>query len=311
MKLFKLTLALIACGIFSGNAPAQSLLTPAQEKAQHSLYFFLDKEKFHPDIDTSDNSVCFRKDGILYWVTFSDTTPTLYTLHRKGYKVGVGKDLYEKTPAIIAANEVNLKLPGIKVVVSDDRVSLVLETYAATPQDYNNMFKNCFRTFINVDANFKAAYKEALNKQKADNEETLRQITEVLPPSALRNSIKAVEFRLVDGAGYPITQFNEPLRSHNARFIQPAIRLNPWNGEPRTATLYIKVTAPDGEPIYLPGKKYTAQIEVPYEKSKKADLIELPDVFGSEKEGFWKAGEYKFEILDAYDVIYQTTFNLL
>ena len=261
-------------------------------------------------MDKSDNSVCFRQDVILYWITFSDTDPMLYTLHRKGYKVGNGKDLYKRNAATIAANEVNLKHPGVKATVSDDRVSLTLETYAATPQDYNRMLMGAYNSFRTVDADFKAAYKEALEQEKMEKEQALKEITDVLPPSALRNAIKSVSFRLVDSEGNPITEFNDPLRAYMTRFIQPGIELNPWNEASRNCVLYFRITPPDGEPLYLPGKKYTAQVEIPLEKSKKPVFNEV-DFVGSEKDGFWKAGEYKFAVLDAYDVIYETTFNLL
>ena len=311
MNFLKVSIASLS--IFMAFTPyaAETPMTPAQEKAQRSVYFFLDKEKFKPEVDSKDNSVCFRQDGILYWITFSDTDPMLYTLHRKGYKVGNGKDLYKRTPATIAANEINLKHPGVKATVSDDRVSLTLETYAATPQDYNKMLLATFKTFQNVDADFKAAYKEAFEQEKLEKEQTVKEITDVLPPSALRNAIKSVSFRLVDDEGKPITEFNEPLRAYMTRFIQPGIELNPWSESSRECVLYFRIIRPDGELICIPGTKYSAKITLPLEKSKKPIFNEVNGFVGSDKEGFWKAGEYKFEVLDAYDVIYETTFNLL
>ena len=69
MKTLKLMIGLlIACSAsaFAGD------LTPAQEKAQRNLYAYLQKAKYDPTVDTSDNSVCFRRNGVLYWITFED-----------------------------------------------------------------------------------------------------------------------------------------------------------------------------------------------------------------------------------------------
>lgn len=292
------------------SATAQKTLTQTQEKAQRSFYFYLDKMKFKPEVDMSDNSVCFRQNDVLYWVTFSDTNPMLYTLHRKGYKVGEGKDLYKKEPAIIAANEINKLYPGIKVTVNDDKVSLELQTYAASTQDYNNVFTHCLGTFKTVDTDFKKLYKKALDEKIETDAENMRQINEMISPSTLRGQIKSVSFRLLDGNNKPVSDYNEPLRAYLARYIQPCVEFNQWNGETRNVKLFVRIITPDGDIICLPGKKYTAVMNVTLEKNKK-DTIYEEDVVGSEKEGFWKPGEYKFEILDGLDVIYDTRFNIL
>ena len=60
MKTFNLIIMLMVA--FATEAFAKDL-TPAQEKAQRSLYAYLQKEKYDPSVDTSDNSVCFRRGG--------------------------------------------------------------------------------------------------------------------------------------------------------------------------------------------------------------------------------------------------------
>ena len=86
----------LLCGLFIAFAVQMFAgdLTPVQEKAQRSLYAFLQKEKYDPTVDSSDNSVCFRRGGVLYWITFDGDTPILYTFHppypssRDGYTDG-------------------------------------------------------------------------------------------------------------------------------------------------------------------------------------------------------------------------------
>lgn len=57
-------------------------------------------------------------------------------------------------------------------------------------------------------------------------------------------------------------------------------------------------------------KKYSATSDITLAKTRKNQMIEI-DQFGSPKEGFWKAGEYKVEIIESGDVIFTTTFNIL
>ena len=102
----------------------------------------------------------------------------------------------------------------------------------------------------------------------------------------------------------------EKIRLFNARYIQARIEFNPWKEKDADFKLQLKVTRPDGNPIYLPGKKVTAEGDVTIQKSKKNQMIEI-NQFGTNKEGFWKAGEYKVELLEGGDVIYTTTFNIL
>lgn len=86
--------------------------------------------------------------------------------------------------------------------------------------------------------------------------------------------------------------------------------MGPWKEKAEEYVLQLKITKPDGKTIFLSGKKYTAEAKVTIEKSKKNQVVEF-DKFGSNKEGFWKAGEYKVEVLESGDTIYQTSFNIL
>ena len=70
MKKIKVILCLLLMSVataFAGD------LSPVQEKAQRSIYSFLLKNKYDPTVDTSDNSVCFRKNDVLYWIRLRAT----------------------------------------------------------------------------------------------------------------------------------------------------------------------------------------------------------------------------------------------
>lgn len=303
MNLLCCLLLMFATQVFAGD------LTPAQEKAQRSLYAYLDKNKYNPEVDT-DNSVCFRVGGILYWINIDEESPMLYTFHRKGFKVGTDESSFKRRPAIMAANEVNCKLNTVKLTVEEKKVEVIMQVYAAKTEDFTAVFNKYLKCFDKVDEDFKKAYSTALRAEKDAADRAEQEARKNLPPSVLRDHVLGISFRLLDADGKEKSAYDQPLRSFNARYIQARIEFNPWKEKDADFKLQLKVTRPDGNPIYLPGKKVTAEGDVTIQKSKKNQMIEI-NQFGTNKEGFWKAGEYKVELLEGGDVIYTTTFNIL
>lgn len=304
IKLIWCLLLAFTLQVFAGD------LTPAQEKAQRSLYAYLLKEKYDPSVDTSDNSVCFRRAGVLYWITFDEDSPILYTFHRKAFKVGSDENSYKRTPAIIAANEVNRSHKTVKLTVEEKKVEIAIQVYASKIEDFTSVFNKYFERFENVDTDFKSAYRTALKAEKEAAERAEREARKNIPPSVLRDAVANVSFRLLDENGNEKSAYDQPLRSFNARYIQARIEFVPWKEKDSDFKIQLKVTKPDGNPIYLPNKKITAEGDITILKSRKNQMIEL-DQFGSSKEGFWKAGEYKVEVLEGGDVIFLTSFNIL
>lgn len=307
MKTLKIIICLLLA--FTASASADDL-TPAQKEAQLNLYAYLQKKKYEPSVDTSDNSVCFRRNGVLYWITFDESSPILYTFHRKAFKVGSDETSYKRKPSIIAANEVNRKHKTVKLTVEDKKVDIAIQVYAAKTEDFTSVFSSYFAKFNNVDTDFKNEYQIALRAERESADRMEEEVRKNLPPSVLKEHIINASFRLLDADGMEKTPYDQPLRSFNARYIQMRLEFAPWREKAEDFNLQVKVTRPNGKPIYLPGKKVTAEMNITLEKSKKNQMIEF-DQFGSQKEGFWKAGEYKVEVIESGDVIYTTTFNIL
>ena len=149
------TLKIIICLLLAFTASASAGdLTPAQKDAQLKLYNYLQKKKYEPSVDTSDNSVCFRREGVLYWITFDENSPILYTFHRKAFKVGADEMSYKRIPSIIAANEVNRKHKTVKLTVEDKKVEIAIQVYAAKTEDFTAVFSSYFSRFEDVDTDF-------------------------------------------------------------------------------------------------------------------------------------------------------------
>lgn len=305
------TLKIIICLLLAFTASASAGdLTPAQKDAQLKLYNYLQKKKYEPSVDTSDNSVCFRREGVLYWITFDENSPILYTFHRKAFKVGADEMSYKRIPSIIAANEVNRKHKTVKLTVEDKKVEIAIQVYAAKTEDFTAVFSSYFSRFEDVDTDFKNEYQTALKAERESMNRLEEEARKDLPPSVLTDKIVNMSFRLLDADGVEKTAYDQPLRSFNARYIQARIEFAPWREKAQDSDLQLRVTRPNGKTICMPGKKVTSEMTVTLEKSKKNQMIELGQ-FGSPKEGFWKAGEYKVEVIESGDVIYTTTFNIL
>lgn len=305
------TLKIIICLLLAFTASASAGdLTPAQKDAQLKLYNYLQKKKYEPSVDTSDNSVCFRREGVLYWITFDENSPILYTFHRKAFKVGADEMSYKRIPSIIAANEVNRKHKTVKLTVEDKKVEIAIQVYAAKTEDFTAVFSSYFSRFEDVDTDFKNEYQTALKAELESMNRLEEEARKDLPPSVLTDKIVNMSFRLLDADGVEKTPYDQPLRSFNARYIQARIEFAPWREKAQDFDLQLRVTRPNGKTICMPGKKVTSEMNVTLEKSKKNQMIELGQ-FGSPKEGFWKAGEYKVEVIESGDVIYTTTFNIL
>ena len=305
------TLKIIICLLLAFTASASAGdLTPAQKDAQLKLYNYLQKKKYEPSVDTSDNSVCFRREGVLYWITFDENSPILYTFHRKAFKVGADEMSYKRIPSIIAANEENRKHKTVKLTVEDKKVEIAIQVYAAKTEDFTAVFSSYFSRFEDVDTDFKNEYQTALKAERESMNRLEEEARKDLPPSVLTDKIVNMSFRLLDADGVEKTAYDQPLRSFNARYIQARIEFAPWREKAQDFDLQLRVTRPNGKTICMPGKKVTSEMNVTLEKSKKNQMIELGQ-FGSPKEGFWKAGEYKVEVIESGDVIYTTTFNIL
>lgn len=308
MKKFNLIIMLMV--VFATQAFAKDL-TPAQEKVQRSLYTYLYKEKFAPEVAEEDNSVCFKRGGVLFWINIDGDSPFMLTFHRNGFKIGKEEEhAYRSDIAIKAANEVNKKHKTVKLTVEEKTVDISFHVYVNKAEDFTAVFHKYLTDFSDVADDFKKAYSAEKAARKKAEERAEEEARKNLPPSVLRDKIVNASFRLIDSDGNEKTPYDQPLRSFNAKYIQARFEFDAWRDESATYKLQIKVTRPNGTPIYLPGKKYTAEKEVTIEKSKKNQFVEFEE-FGSDKEGFWKAGEYKVEVMESKDIIFTTTFNIL
>lgn len=302
-------MTLTALMALSMGTMAQKPLTDEQSKAQKALMEYLRLAGLQPTVDTKDNSVCFKREGVFYWVTIDEGSPVLYTIHRKGLKFD-NETTFKPSCAKVACNEVNRK-HKVKCVYNEKRVEFLAQTYAMTPTDYQGGFFRTLFAFKDVDATFKSTYEKAFDKWQKDSVEANRPI---IPEGAVGNSpltVSDIAFGSFDAQGNALADFNQPLRKNSCRYIKARVKVS--STEKGLFKLGMKITNPDGKPmVATKGMDYSSTGNIELKKPKKDTEATLAP-FGTDKPDFWKAGEYKVAIYDFEKGVqlFTTTFNIL
>ena len=306
MKKFSMVLSLLLVCLQAAAID----LTPAQKKAQRSVYDYLDSKKYEPSVDESDESVTFRNGGVLYWITFSGDSPMLYSFHRNGFKVGDGVDMRDPELARIAANEVNRKHKAVKVVLTDKKADFIIEAYAQSTDHFNAVLESYLKLFDKVDTDFRNAYeaarKAAADKQRREQEELLQNRV----PSPMQPLVESLSFQTLDANKQVITAYDQKLFSSCTRYVQVRINFKNQPEADKDCSFQVRIVRPNGLAIVEKGSLFTLESTTKLEKTKKPFSIEFQP-FGSDKDGFWKAGEYKVEIYEGGQPLYSGTLTLL
>lgn len=110
-------------------------LTPAQKQYLDAVATFLRQEGFSPSYD-EDNSLTFKKEGVLYWFDIQDDGPFFISFHRAG--LGAANcDMYAIYRAI---NDVNTNRKGVKAFYNDGSVILSAEMFLQSANELKRVF---------------------------------------------------------------------------------------------------------------------------------------------------------------------------
>lgn len=318
IKFFCLAVALM-CG---GAVSAQKVtLNEMQKKAQRSVIEFLRTKHYSPSIDTNDQSVCFKRGDILYWITFEgNSSPLLYTIHRKGIKFANDKDKTvnrRREIAVQAANMVCAKRV-VKAYMNGNKVDFCLPIYAATPEDFQKVFSAGMDAFDKIKNTFDDSYKkgrviaDSIHDYWSNHDTTVvvvpqHNVAEVAKQQSL--SISSFSVRVVDSGDGVISDYDKSIRKNNCRYLQERVELSAKdNGAYK---LGVKLYTPDGK-LLVPNKdaRFTTITTINVPKANKTNTYELLK-FGSDDGKVWKAGEYRIDFYEDDTKIYSNTINIL
>lgn len=135
MKQIKFILTLILLLAFGINAAAEEL-TAEQRRFRSSLQEFLKEEGFMPTIDPDDESLTFKKEGIVYWITFEGSSPLYIEFHRGGIKI----EDADKGQLLQAVNTANSKVRCAKAMTNNNIVSFAIEMYCHSAEEFKYIF---------------------------------------------------------------------------------------------------------------------------------------------------------------------------
>lgn len=322
MKIIKFFCIAMMALLYSGIASAQRVtLNETQKKAQKSIVEFLRSKHYSPSIDTSDQSVCFKKNDVLYWITFEgNSSPLLYTIHRKGIKFASDKDntlnrcreIAEKAANMVCAQRV------VKAYMNGNKVDFCLPMYAATPEDFQQVFSSGMAAFDNIKQVFDNNYKkgrviaDSIHSYWSNVDTTVVVVPQnnASEVTSQRNlTISSFSVCVVDAGGTIVSDYDKSIRKSQCRYLQERVELSAKNDG--LYKLGMKLYTPEGK-LLVPNKdaRFTSITSINVPKANKINTYELLK-FGSDNGNIWKAGEYKIEFYEDDTVIYSSTINIL
>lgn len=304
-------------------------ILPEERQAQLAVKEYLEKQRYNPQIDDTDNSVNFYRSekikgnnkDILFWITFEKVQDgVLYTLHRKPIKMESENSSPEENArrienSVVAANLLNNKTP-FKTFVNVSKVEFVYPVCSPTPADYVRMLPYLIKSMSDIEGKYDECHRRAkvINDSIHDYWKNFDPTALVIPQNkevmAKVNpniSITGVDFRVVDDNGNIISDYGNNIRKADIKFIQPRIKVS--STREGNYGIGMLITTPDGKRLLSsPTAKLTSVTNV--EVKKKAAEVEL-NGFGSVDGAYWVPGEYKVTFYENNIPVKETSFNVL
>lgn len=321
MKTIRLiTTALLLCMTLGMQAQAKRL-TESERVAQRNLVDFLRTKGFTPSIDSSDQSVCFKKNGTLYWISVEGNSDMiLYTLFRNGIKYADGEKKehnYRSEIAVLAANRLNTT-QIYKAYRSGASVRFCMPMYAANFDAFKAAFPSMMDEFDNVKKDFDLCYKacHATVDSIHDYWQDLDTTRVVIEQKGISNTaptrnitITNIAVRNVDAADNVISDYDQGIRQSKSQFLQPRVELKA--NKKGVYKVGVRIYNPDGK-LLVPSadSRFTTISTVNVKKDNKPEDYDLLK-FGSRESDVWKAGEYVIKFYEDDTIIYEDKIHIL
>ena len=248
---------------------------------------FLREEGFAPRIDTSDESVEFKREGHTYWIYIGEGSPYYITVQRAG--ISVSED--EKASAILAANECNATKKAAKIyVASNNSVCFVVESFTRSVEDFKYVY---YRTMRVLDAAFEQFHEE-FNEWEGSG----------LSSASL--TVSDVELANVDVNGNIITEYGKTMYDFNSRYTKPMLTIKASRAG--TYTIYVKHFTPTGMSTGSDspnGYSYSDDVEL----TEGVNVIQLSG-WGSNTPPKWSMGDYRMEFYCNGELLYTKYYTI-
>lgn len=313
-----LTIALLLLGLFgSGRMLA---LNPLEKSARDAMIRFLTERNYVCEIDPKDESLNFKYNGNLHWITFESTEDNmvLYTMHRAPLLMTKESDSEEKANisvenGVFAANLVTAKNP-YKAFLQGKKIEFQFPTFASSPEEYQKVMFTILRSMNNSKVSFNDEMKEAQEVNDSIHGYWLYDVggKYVLPAdkSNTANShirVTNVEFQNVDKNGKVITPYGTPLYGQEMMYLMPKVGIQPKDKNKGDYILTVNIFTPDGRMMVRDLQQKETMQSIISVKKNDTQYFELPTV-GDDYYQIWTPGIYIVQIFENSTPIYEQKF---
>lgn len=247
-------------------------LTPAQQRFRAEILQFVREEGFSPHIDESDQTVTFKKEGVLYWISVGDDGPFFLEFHR----AGLNCEEVDRNIVLEAVNEANKKVLSAKAILYESTISFAVELFCHSAEEFKYIFYKCMKELDSA----KEKVSDYYNEHAAAN-------------SSAPFTIRSVSVANTDHDGSILTPYDSKIYGNRSKYITPKIYVDVKTAG--TYDIYIKFYTPAGLSTGSDGSSptdYSYKASVTMAKGFNSYVF---NGWGGKDAGHWKAGDYRFE----------------
>ena len=296
-----------------------SALNPQEQKACDQIYRFLSDKNYTCEFDSRDESLNFRYNGTLYWITFkANGEDMIYTLHRKPIVMAKeGQDQFEanldREKGTWAANLMT-GTNTYKAFLTGNKIDLQFPNISSSTEEYCKVLMSLLNEFESSKTDFnKEFYKateitDSIHSYWSSPELTM---VRMQPEITSRNPlyVNKVDFQNVGSDGSPISEYGYPLLSTKLEYLQPRVNLQVADKAKGSYVMTIKIIDPYGRTLVKDwALNFTANTIVEVKNTNPQDYP--LSIISSPEEGYWLPGVYMIELFNNEEMIYNQKFTI-
>lgn len=241
------------------------------EAMKQGVLNYLKAEGFQPYIDENDNSVTFKKEGILYWVTFTAWGDDAYYMrfHRSSLDYDFDTD---RSYMLEAINQLHRNYKAVRCSATNSSISIEMDQFIMGISDFKTLWEDYVSILNDAHAKLKEYY--------AEYDEMGFCATKIAVANTTKDNV------IIDDYG-------DDIRAARSRYLRP--KLSVYSPKRQTVTFYIKLLDENnnlqsgtGSPAGY-SYKYTVTLEP---GNNNCQLLG----WGNDTDGRWPAGDYTFKI---------------
>lgn len=268
MKHLRFLLVAIATLTFAGAFADE--LTAEQKQFRSAMQSFLREEGFAPYID-EDNSLCFKKEGELYWIDVADRSPFYVEFCRSGF----GLTDADMASAYLACNKATSNVRCAKAYISNNSLRVRVEIYCHRVEDFKYAFYPYMRELDKAHDTVVEAYSEY---KESDTPKEVSYVSAEIANVKNDNTI-------IDSYGSTIYDFK-------TQYLKPKVTLDiPADG---TYTVFVKFYDRNGNLSTGSNSPTGYSFKSDIKAKKGRGSYELIG-WGNSTPGNWDMGDYRME----------------